>query len=44
MIEELKLIIGLLQGATYAALWAFIALGIYKLVWLSILVFPIVGL
>lgn len=40
MIEELKIIVDLLQGTTETAFYAFIALGIYKLLELSIIVFP----
>lgn len=40
MIEELKIIVELLDGATDKALWAFVLLGCYNLLKLLIIVFP----
>lgn len=43
MIEELKLIVELLKGATDTALYAFMAMGVFKLAKTSLLIFPILG-
>lgn len=41
MIDELKLLVELFQGATQTALYAFLAYGAYKLASLALIVLPI---
>lgn len=41
MIDELKIIVELLNGATEKALYAFVVLGFYNLAKIALFVFPI---